>query len=91
MGCCFGCVGSLATRAVLVVMWFNGYLEHAFQTTLWPLLGFLFLPVTTIAYAWVINTHGAVDGMYTVVITLAVLFDLGILSGARGARGGGEE
>ena len=86
MGCCFGCVGSLVTRAALVVLYFNGYLERAYQTVLWPLLGFVFLPVTTIAYAWVINSHGAVDGMYTVAITLAVLFDLGILSGARGGR-----
>ena len=77
----------LATRAVLVVMYFNGYLQSAYKTTLWPLLGFLFLPVTTICYAWVINSHGAVDGLYTVAITLAVLFDLGILSSARRSRG----
>ncbi len=86
MRCCFGCVGSLATRAVLVFMYFNGYLERAFTTTIWPLLGFVFLPVTTIAYAWVINSHGAVDGLYTVAVTLAVLFDLGILSSARRSR-----
>ena len=46
-------------------------------------MGFVFLPVTTIVYAWVINSHGTVDGLYTVGITLAVLADLGVLSGAR--------
>jgi hypothetical protein len=76
----------LVPRLTLVVMWLTGYLDRAYQTVLWPLLGFFFLPVTTIAYAWVINTQGRVEGMYTVVITLAVLFDLGILTGARRRR-----
>lgn len=78
-----GCIGSLVSRAVLVVMYLNGYLASAYETVLWPLLGFLFLPLTTIVYAWIINSHGSVDGLYTVGLTLAVLADLGVLSSAR--------
>lgn len=78
-----GCIGSLISRAVLVVMYLNGYLASAYETVLWPLLGFLFLPLTTIVYAWIINSHGSVDGLYTVGLTLAVLADLGVLSSAR--------
>lgn len=75
-------------RIVLVALWISGYLERAYDTILWPLLGFVFLPLTTITYAWVINSHGQVDGLYTVGITLAVLSDLGVLSGARGRDDG---
>jgi len=73
----------LLSRAILVVMYLNGYLERAYETVLWPALGFLFLPVTTIVYAWIMNSHGSVDGLYTVGLTLAVLSDLGVLSSAR--------
>lgn len=86
MGCLLGCLAFLLPRAVLVAMWVSGYLDRAYQSVLWPLLGFVFLPLTTICYAWVINSHGAVDGMYTVLVTLAVLADLGVLSGSRAAR-----
>jgi hypothetical protein len=86
MCCLLGCFGFLAPRLTLVVLWLTGYLGRAYETVLWPLLGFVFLPVTTIAYAWVINGHGRVEGLYTVAIVLAVLFDLGLLSGARRRR-----
>lgn len=72
-------------RGVLVVLWLSGYLERAYDTAIWPLMGFVFLPLTTITYAWVINSHGQVEGLYTVGLTLAVLADLGVLSGSRGA------
>lgn len=79
----FGCLGSLLSRAVLIVMYLNGYLAAAYETVMWPLLGFVFLPLTTIFYAWTMNTRGEVEGLYTVGLTLAVLADLGVLSGAR--------
>ena len=86
MCCWLGCLGILGPRITLVVMWLTGYLGTAYRTTLWPLLGFLFVPVTTIAYAIIMNTHGSVEGIYTVAMVLAVLFDLGILGGARRGR-----
>lgn len=89
MSCLFGCLGFLAPRLVLVVMWMTGYLSRAYESVLWPLLGLVFLPLTTITYAWVINSRGEVSGMYTVLVTLAVLADLGVLSGSR--RSGGDE
>lgn len=83
MCCLFGCLGSLLSRAVLILMYLNGYLATAYESVIWPVLGFVFLPLTTIFYAWTVNTHGEVDGLYTVGLTLMVLADLGVLSGAR--------
>jgi hypothetical protein len=83
MGCLLGCLGLILPRAVLVVMWITDYLDKAYESVAWPLLGFLFLPLTTITYAWVINSHGEVQGLDTVLVTLAVLADLGVFSSSR--------
>ena len=87
MGCLFGCLALLTPRILLFVIWlFSGYLEHAYHTKIWPFLGFFFLPLTTLAYAWAVNTYGSVKGLGLVVVVLAVLFDLGIVGGG-GAAG----
>ena len=57
MPCILLLVVLLFPRVVLVLMWiFTNYLERAFHGGLLvPLLGFIFLPLTTIVYAWEIN------------------------------------
>ena len=75
-----GCLALLAPRvAILLVFIFSDYLGRAYATILWPLLGFLFLPLTTLAYAFAINSNRSVDGFYLVVVVIAVLLDLGLL------------
>lgn len=75
-----GCFALLAPRvAILLVFIFSDYLGRAYATILWPLLGFLFLPLTTLAYAFAINSNRSVDGFYLVVVVIAVLLDLGLL------------
>jgi len=69
-------------RAVLVVMFlFTNYLQHAYHGILIPLLGFLFLPVTTIVYAWLVNTgslvHGDISGGNLLILIIAVIIDMG--------------
>jgi len=63
--------------AIVLVVIFSDYIGAAYQTMLWPLLGFLFAPYTTLAYAWAINGNGSVSGPYLVVVIVAVLADLG--------------
>ena len=58
-----GCLALTAPRLTLfLVVLFSDYIGRAYQTTAWPLLGFFFMPLTTLAYAWAINSHGSVDG-----------------------------
>lgn len=83
MPCLLGCLGMIFPRLVLVVLWITDYLDSAYDSVAWPLLGFVFLPLTTITYAWVINSQGEVSGLYTVAVTLSVLADLGALGGSR--------
>ena len=42
-------------------------------------LGFLFLPLTTIVYAWIMNGHYPLDGVYLIALILAALLDLGVI------------
>ena len=87
MGCVIGCIALLFPRIVLAGIFFlSGYLGRAYETTLWPLLGFFFMPFTTLAYAWAVNTNGTVTGVYLVVVVIAVLMDLG--SNGQGASEG---
>ena len=83
MPCLIGCLALSAPRfAIVLVVLFSDYIGRAYETSLWPLLGFFFMPLTTLAYAWAINSHGSVDGGFLVVVVLAVLIDLGIIGGS---------
>jgi hypothetical protein len=68
-------------RAALFFMWLLGYGGRAFDTILFPLLGFFFMPYTTCAYAIGMNEAGGFKGWSLVVLILAVIFDLGQFGG----------
>ena len=65
---------------------FTSYFERAFDGLLLLILGFLFLPFTTLAYAWAINMYGGVSGWQGAVILIAVLLDLGVVGGGASER-----
>ena len=87
MGCLIvGCLGLVTPRlAIVLVVIFSDYIGHAYHTVLWPFLGFLFMPLTTLAYAWAINTNGSVRGVNLVVVVVAVLLDMGLVGGGGAA------
>ena len=83
MPCLIGCLALATPRfAIILIVIFSDYLGRAYETTIWPLLGFVFMPLTTLAYAWAIHTNGSVAGGYLVVVVLAVLLDLGVIGGS---------
>ncbi len=88
MGCLIGCIALGTPRlAIVFVVIFSDYIGRAFETNVWPLLGFLFMPTTTLAYAWAVNSNGTVTGGYLVVVVIGVLIDLGLVgAGARSRR-----
>ncbi len=88
MPCCIALIALLAPRlAIVLVVLFSDYIGTAYQSVIVPLLGFVFLPLTTLAYAWAIHSRGSVEGFQLVIVVLAVLIDLGIVGGsARGRR-----
>ncbi|HEY3324689.1 MAG TPA: hypothetical protein VGP72_29830 [Planctomycetota bacterium] len=87
MGCCFLVVVACgAPRVGLVLLWLNGYLAHAYQTHLWPLLGFFLMPWTTISYAICMNQMGGVQGWGVALLILGVILDAGTHGGTTRTR-----
>jgi hypothetical protein len=83
MPCVLGCFALIAPRLVIIgLVIFSDYIGEAYRTTLWPLLGFFFMPLTTLAYAWAMHYgNGSVQGVGLAAVVIAVLIDLGILGG----------
>jgi hypothetical protein len=67
--------------ALLLLFLFSNYLQRAYHGLLLPLLGFLFLPLTTLGYAWMVNTGQLVAGVNLLILIIAVVIDLGGLGG----------
>ena len=84
MGCLLAIVGLITPRLVMVALWlFTNYLSRAFDSFLWPFLGFIFLPTTTLGYAIAQNSFDGIRGVGLAIVIVAVLIDFGILgSGA---------
>ncbi|MGE3106917.1 MAG: hypothetical protein AB7G11_16830 [Phycisphaerales bacterium] len=90
MPCLLAVLAFFFPRVVLILLAiFTNYLSTAYQTVLWPVLGFFFLPYTTLGYAFAWHqSGGTVSGGYLVLVIVCVLIDLGVLGGGEGARRG---
>lgn len=88
MPCLLGCLAISAPRFVLLLVWlFSDYLRDAYETKIWPFLGFLFMPLTTLAYAFAMHQgEGRLTGFGWAVVITAVLVDLGLFGTGEKAR-----
>ena len=92
MPCLIGCIAVSFPRVACFLVWFFGgsYFWRAFGGWLLPLLGFIFLPLTTLAFAFGMNTlgdPGEMEPLGWLLVALALAGDLGLLGGgAHGAR-----
>jgi hypothetical protein len=86
---CLLILGLAFPRAVLALLFFfTTFLERAYHGVLLPVLGFFFLPLTTLVYAWIVNSGGTPTGLYLVAIVICALVDLGLVGHtARSRRG----
>jgi len=74
-------------RLILVLMaLFSNYLDRAYHGLIVPLLGFFFLPLTTIVYAWLLNSHRPLEGANLLILVVAVIIDAGGLGGGEWHR-----
>ena len=88
MPCFFALIAFFFPRLVLILLaLFSNYLQQAYTGLLIPLLGFFFLPYTTLAYAWAHHsTNGSVGGIHLVIVIVAVLVDLGVIGGGAATK-----
>jgi len=81
--CLFLLIILLFPRIAMVLLWlFSTYLQRVYHDNfLLLILGFIFLPVTTIVYAWEINSGMPTQGINLLWLLIAVIIDLGGLGG----------
>ena len=83
------CLIALATlmmpRLTMFIIWlFTNWFTQAYNTVIWPLLGFLFMPYTTLAYMGAMLNNGhSVSGMWLIIVIIAVITDMGLHAKAR--------
>ena len=73
--------------AIILFALFSTFFQQPFNGLLIPVLGFIFMPWTLLAYAWAINSTGQVAGLQLAVVILAALVDLGVIGGGASRRG----
>jgi hypothetical protein len=89
MGCClFAIILAGAPRFALVVWWFlqTRYVNAAFSNLLFAILGFIFLPWTTLM--WVFVYPGGISTVNWIFLALAFAVDMGTYFG--GGKSGKE-
>jgi uncharacterized oligopeptide transporter (OPT) family protein len=85
MPCLLALVVLAFPRVILILMWlFSNTLDRAYHGLIIPLLGFIFLPITTIVYAWMVTSGLPIAGINLLILVVAVLLDAG--SHSSGAR-----
>ena len=78
MGCILAVISLVAPRvlmaiAFLVTHWFG----RAFETQVWPILGFVFMPYATLAYmAAMLNNNHALTGGWLALFIVAIVVDV---------------
>jgi hypothetical protein len=90
MACLLALLALVSARLVLVLLWlFDDVIGRAIDSTIVALLGFLFLPWTTLAYVafWDWGAGREVTGFEWFFVILAFLVDLGSYAQGRVARG----
>lgn len=76
-GCLLAMGAAFAPRLVLILMWIVGpRINAVFDTWIWPLLGIIFLPYTTIMYVLVWSPATGLTGWDWVWVGLGVVLDI---------------
>ena len=72
--------------AIVLLYLFTNFFSHVYSSLLIPILGFLFLPLTLIAYTYLLNAHIPMNTTSLVILFIAVVLDLGLVGGAARRR-----
>lgn len=86
---CLGVLIALLTpRFMILILWlFTGWFRGIFDTAIWPVIGFIFLPTTLLWYTAVQNWWQGEWGMIQVVgLVIALMIDVSPAGGRRRRR-----
>ena len=87
MPCLLVALALFVPRVLILGLWFfTHWFEGLFDTMLWPVLGFIFLPTTLFWYTAVQHWYGGEWDVIPVIgIVLALMIDLSPAKGAKDA------
>ena len=90
MGCLLALVAIFSPRLAVILLWiFTPWVDRAFGPIIWPILGVIFLPLTTLLYVLLWNTGGrGVHGWEWIFVVLALFGDLASHGGTAYSRRG---
>ena len=81
MCCTLLLAAGIGPRIALLFVWiFGDRVELAFDSWVWPLLGLLFLPWTTLAYVFAWGAVEGVSGWGWVLVALGIALDIATYS-----------
>ena len=85
MPCLLTLLALAAPRLVVALLWFfTGWFSGLFNSLLWPVLGFIFLPTTLFWYSAVQHWFGGQWSLWPIVgIVIALMIDISPASGRR--------
>ena len=83
MPCALALIALIFPRVLIAILWFfTTWFNGVFQSLLWPVLGFIFLPITTLWYSVVVNNYGGQwNSTNLVIMVIAVVIDMGSWGG----------
>ena len=79
MGCIVVVIALIVPRVLMFfTLMLTDWFARSFETRLWPILGFLFMPYTTLAYmAAMLNNNHTLSGGWLALFIVAILIDAG--------------
>lgn len=88
MPCFIGCMALAFPRLALALVWFfgSGYLYRVYEHWYWIALGFLFLPLTTLGFAYASHSlagPGELTPFGWLLTAVAFAADLGLVRGRK--------
>lgn len=89
MPCFVVVIALFLPRLTMFFIWLlTNWFGRAFDSWIWPLIGFFLMPYTTLAYMGaMLNNNHQVSGIWLVLVIIAVVVDLGGHREATRSRG----
>jgi hypothetical protein len=79
MPCLLALLAVAFPRVAIVLLWLFTNFFSSIHGIIIPILGFIFLPLTLIVYAYLLNTHQPMGPIQLVFLFIAVVLDLGLV------------
>ncbi len=78
MGCILVPIALLVPRVLMFFIWLlTNWFSRAFDSWIIPVLGFFFLPYTTLAHMAAILNNQRLSGGWVILFVLAIIVDIG--------------